>query len=94
MMPVDAEYRNDENAVAVTNDHQHECEVLAHQVVRLGWEVVSSVHSRTGVELHLHPASHVWDFPTLGRRVVYGRDDQDALRRFVRLLGDEQAAGD
>jgi hypothetical protein len=62
---------------------------------RAGWQVVTAVHSPSGVELHLLPALHVWDFPRLGRRVAYGRDDQDALCRFVRQLkgAAEPAAG-
>ena len=85
-MFLDAGYGDGESATAVSEDCQREREALAHQVARAGWQIVTAVHSRSGVELHLFPALHVWDFPRLGRRVAYGRDDQDALRRFVQQL--------
>lgn len=76
--------------MAVNEDWRRERETLTRHVARAGWDVVTAVHSPMGVELHLHPAPHVWDFARLGRRVAYGRNDQDALRRFVRQL--ERAA--
>ena len=85
-MVLDAGYGDGESATAVSEDCQREREALAHQVACAGWQIVTAVHSPVGVELHLFPALHVWDFPRLGRRVAYGRNDQDALRRFVRQL--------
>ena len=94
-MILDLRYGDDEGATAVKEGCQREREALACQVARAGWQVVIAVHSPSGVELHLLPALHVWDFPRLGRRLAYGRDDQDALRRFVRQLeaAAEPAAG-
>jgi hypothetical protein len=77
----------------VNEDQRREGEALARHVASAGWQVVAAVHSPAGVELHLHPALHVWDFPRLGRRFAYGRDDWDALRRFVRQLDLDPAAG-
>jgi hypothetical protein len=95
MIVIEEEYGDYEATTAVNDDCQGERETLAGQVGRAGWQVVTAVHSSAGVELHLLPALHVWDFPRLGRRVAYGRDDQDALRRFVRQLelAAEPAAG-
>jgi hypothetical protein len=80
-----------EDAVAVHEDLPRAHEALTRQVENAGWQVVTAVHSPAGVELHLQPALHVWDFSRLGRRFAYGRDNQDALRRFVRQL--ERAGG-
>ena len=85
-MFLDAGCEDGESATAVSKDCQREREALAHEVACAEWQIVTAVHSPSGVELHLFPALHVWDFPQLGRRVAYGRDDQDALRRFVRQL--------
>jgi hypothetical protein len=93
MMNVHVEYDDGEDAGAVNENSRAGRETLARQVACAGWYVVAAVHSPIGVELHLHPALDVWDFPRLGRRVAYGRDDEDALRRFVRQLEAEPAAG-
>jgi hypothetical protein len=95
MVIPDLRYGDDDGATAVKEDCQRECEALACQVARAGWQIVTAVHSPSGVELHLLPGLYVWDFPRLGRRLAYGRDDQDALRRFVRQLeaAAEPAAG-
>ena len=57
------------------------------------WDVVSVVHSRSGVELRLFPALHVWDFPAHGQRFAHGRDENDALSRFARQLANEHNQG-
>ena len=85
-MLLDTGYGDGESATAVSEDCRREREALAHQVAHAGWQIVTAVHSPSGVELHLFPALDVWDFPRLGRRVAYGRDDQDALRRFVQQV--------
>ena len=74
-----------------TRDHP-DVVALAQRLASAGWEVIAEIRSQAGVELWLHPAPHVWDFPRLGQRVAYGRDDQDAMRRVLRQLDGEQVA--
>jgi hypothetical protein len=73
----------------MAEDPDAQRDALARHLLDAGWQVVAAVHSRSGVELRLHPALHVWDFPGRGQRFAYGRDDREALHRFARQLGGE-----
>ena len=66
-------------------------DTLALRMATTRWDVVATLHSRSGVELRLWPTLLQENASPPDPRIAYGRDAHDALRRFAWHLIAEQA---